>query len=159
MGTRTEPWKDEVTPALREHLVSYYDFEHPFPVDEHDSIEVDQGSSETLFNLVNGLKEMRVRDGAFPGSNNSIQTQQVNPTVAGNDDWKAGVWNANGVPDAGGVPRRRAGDGDGLVQDDRHRTRTPTRTPRTRPTATTPSDWPGSCRATPTGTGCGRCWS
>ena len=41
---------------------------------------------------------MRVDDGAFPGSNNSIQTQQVNPTVAGNDDWKAGVWNATGVP-------------------------------------------------------------
>jgi hypothetical protein len=98
VGTRTQAWKDEVTQDLREHLVSYYDFEHPFPVDEHDSIELDRGSSETLFNLVNGRKESRVDDGAFPGSNNSIQTQQVNPTVAGNDDWKAGVWNANGVP-------------------------------------------------------------
>ena len=41
---------------------------------------------------------MRVDDGAYPGSNNAIQTQQVNPTVNGNDDWKAGVWNENGVP-------------------------------------------------------------
>jgi DNA-binding MarR family transcriptional regulator len=98
VGTRNRAWKDDVTPELRDHLVSYYDFEHPFPVVEHDDIEADQGSSETLFNLVNGRKEMRVRDGAFPGSNSSIQTQQVNPTVAGNDDWKAGVWNANGVP-------------------------------------------------------------
>ena len=98
VGTRNEPWKDEVSPQLRENLVSYYDFEHPFPVTQNDEIEADQGSSETLFNLVNGVKEMRVDDGAFPGSNNSIQTQQVNPSTAGNDDWKAGVWNANGVP-------------------------------------------------------------
>jgi len=98
VGTRTEAWKDEVTPEMREHLVSYYDFEHPFPVDEHDSIELDLGSSETLLSLVNGRKEMRVDDGAFPGSNNSIQTQQVDPATAGNDDWKFGVWNENGVP-------------------------------------------------------------
>jgi hypothetical protein len=98
VGTRNEPWKDEVAPALRENLVSYYDFEHPFPVTANDDIEQDLGSSETLFDLVNGGKQMRVDDGAFPGSNNAIQTQQVNPTVAGNDDWKAGVWDENGVP-------------------------------------------------------------
>ncbi len=98
VGTRNVPVKDEVSPELRENLVSYYDFEHPFPVTRDDEIEADQGSSETLFNLVNGLKEMRVDDGAFPGSNNSIQTQQVNPATAGNDDWKAGVWRESGVP-------------------------------------------------------------
>ncbi|WP_109510428.1 PQQ-dependent sugar dehydrogenase [Nocardioides speluncae] len=97
VGTRHAPAQNEVTPEVRENLVSYYDFEHPFPVVQHDDIEADLGSSETLFNLVNGRKESRVRDGAFPGSNSSIQTQQVNPEVAGNDDWKAGVWNANGV--------------------------------------------------------------
>ena len=36
-------------------------------------------------------------EGAYPGSNNSLQTQQVNPTLTGNDDWKAGVWNESGV--------------------------------------------------------------
>ena len=41
---------------------------------------------------------MRVRDGADPRSRFSLQTQQVGPSVAGNDDWKAGTYSETGVP-------------------------------------------------------------
>jgi hypothetical protein len=41
---------------------------------------------------------MRVRDGAYPASTFSLQTRQIDPTVAGNDDWKAGMYSATGVP-------------------------------------------------------------
>ncbi len=95
VGTKHVPWKDEVAPTLREDLVSFYDFEHPFAV--NGAIELDGGSSETLLQLVNGGKDMRVDDGAYPGSNNALQTRQVDPVNAGNDDWKAGVWDADGV--------------------------------------------------------------
>jgi len=40
---------------------------------------------------------MRVADGAYPDSNNSVQLGQVNPQEAGNDDWKAGVFDPEGV--------------------------------------------------------------
>jgi hypothetical protein len=96
VGTRNQPWPQEVEKSLQDDLVAFYDFEHPFAVDN--ATELDQGYSNTLLKLVNGGKAMRVRDGAYPGSNNAIQTQQVNAGAAGNDDWKAGVWNANGVP-------------------------------------------------------------
>lgn len=95
VGTRNTPWKDETLPALSDSVVAAYDFEHPFAVDG--AKEEDQGPSRTLLDLVNGGEDMRVRDGAYPGSRSSIQTQQVNPTVAGNDDWKAGVWGQDGV--------------------------------------------------------------
>ncbi len=98
VGTRNEAWPQEVEKSLQDDLVASYDFEHPFAVGGADTKELDQGFSETLLDLVNGEKQMRVRDGAYPGSNNAIQTQQVNAGVAGNDDWKAGVWNEGGVP-------------------------------------------------------------
>jgi hypothetical protein len=41
---------------------------------------------------------MRVADGGYPASKYSLQTMQVNPTVNGNDDWKAGIYSATGVP-------------------------------------------------------------
>jgi hypothetical protein len=97
VGTKTGPPPREVAPTLEDNLVAYYDFEHPFAVSGRTN-EVDQGESRTLLSLVNGGNDMRVDGGAYPGSNNSLQLQQVNPTVNGNDDWKAGVWNANGVP-------------------------------------------------------------
>jgi glucose/arabinose dehydrogenase len=89
--------KPEVTRQVERNLVAYYDFEHPFAAD--DSRELDQGSSRTLLNLVNGGEDMRVDDGAFPGSNNAVQLRQVSPGENSNDDWKAGVWDgdANGV--------------------------------------------------------------
>ncbi|MGP4016531.1 PQQ-dependent sugar dehydrogenase [Saccharopolyspora sp. 5N708] len=85
----------EVTREVQRDLVAHYDFEHPFAAD--DSQELDQGSSGTLLAQVNGGEDMRVADGAFPGSNNALQLQQQAPGVNGNDDWKAGVWDENGV--------------------------------------------------------------
>ena len=96
VGTKNEPVRSEVEKSIQDDLVAYYDFEHPFAQD--DTVELDQGRSETLLKLVNGGKDMRVDDGAYPGSNNALETRQVNPTVNGNDDWKAGAWNENGVP-------------------------------------------------------------
>jgi Concanavalin A-like lectin/glucanases superfamily len=86
----------KVLPSLRHDLVAYYDFEHPVPGDP--AVERDQGFGRTNISLVNGGAAMRVRDGAFPGSRHSIQTRQVDPTATGNDDWKAGVYSATGVP-------------------------------------------------------------
>jgi hypothetical protein len=84
-----------VLPSLARHLVAFYDFEHP--VRGNPARERDLGRSGTTIDLVNGGAAMRVRDGAYPGSRFSIQTRQVNPTMAGNDDWKAGVYSATGV--------------------------------------------------------------
>ncbi|WP_141582059.1 LamG domain-containing protein [Actinomadura sp. WMMA1423] len=82
-----------VFPPLRKNLVSYYDFEHPVPGDP--SREADSGRSGTTINLINGGAAMRVRDGA---RRHAIQLGQVNPSAKGNDDWKAGVYSATGVP-------------------------------------------------------------
>ncbi|GAB3334081.1 LamG-like jellyroll fold domain-containing protein [Micromonospora halotolerans] len=40
---------------------------------------------------------MRVPDQAYKGSGDALQTRQVNPQAAGNDDWKAGTWSSSGV--------------------------------------------------------------
>jgi hypothetical protein len=87
---------DDVLPSLQGNLVAHYDFEHPVPGDP--TRELDQGRSGTDIELVNGGAAMRVPDGAHRRSRFSIQTQQVDPAVAGNDDWKAGVFSATGVP-------------------------------------------------------------
>lgn len=86
---------DVVLPELRSSLVNFYDFEHPVGGDA--AREQDLGSSGTVIHLVNGGAAMRVDDGAHAGSRRSLQTMQVNPDAAGNDDWKAGVYDANGV--------------------------------------------------------------
>jgi hypothetical protein len=86
----------DVLPSLRPNLVAFYDFEHPAPGNA--AQEADQGASGTTIDLVNGGAAMRVDDGAYPGSTQAIQTQQVNPEIAGNDDWKAGVYSPTGVP-------------------------------------------------------------
>jgi hypothetical protein len=91
-----QPARSDVLPSLRPNLVSFYDFEHPAP--GNPAQELDQGVSGTRIDLVNGGAAMRVGDGAYRRSSASIQTQQVNPTVAGNDDWKAGVYSETGVP-------------------------------------------------------------
>jgi hypothetical protein len=89
----TEP---DVLPSLERDLVAHYDFEHPVP--GNPAQEEDRGFSGTPIDLVNGGAAMRVADGAHGASSLSLQTQQVNPAVAGNDDWKAGVYSASGVP-------------------------------------------------------------
>ncbi|GAB4106774.1 LamG-like jellyroll fold domain-containing protein [Micromonospora taraxaci] len=85
----------DVHPALRAHLVAAYDFDHPVLGDP--ALERDQGRSGTEIELINGGAAMRVPDRAYRGSRNALQTRQVDPAVAGNDDWKAGTWSASGV--------------------------------------------------------------
>jgi hypothetical protein len=79
-----------VFPTLRRDLVAHYDFEHP-----KGATERDRGRSGTDISLLNGAS--RVRD----GFRHALQTKQVAPTVAGNDDWKAGVYSPTGVPSLG----------------------------------------------------------
>lgn len=86
----------DVFPRLRRDLVAHYDFEHP--VRRNPAQEKDQGFSRTNIDLVNGGAAMRVRDRAHPSSKFSMQAQQVDPVNDGNDDWKAGVYSATGVP-------------------------------------------------------------
>ena len=95
-GAVRVPPPPDVLPSLSRDLVAHYDFEHPVP--GNPAQERDQGFSGTTINLVNGGAQMRVPDGAYPGSATSMQAQQVNPTVAGNDDWKAGIYSPTGVP-------------------------------------------------------------
>ncbi|MFD4671487.1 hypothetical protein ACFWNN_17250 [Lentzea sp. NPDC058450] len=85
-----------VLPSLSRNLVSYYDFEHP--VRGNASLERDSGRSGTALQLINGGASMRVRDGAFRTSRTSLQLQQISPSAAGNDDWKAGLYSETGVP-------------------------------------------------------------
>jgi hypothetical protein len=82
-------------PSLVPNLVAFYDFEHPVAGDP--SREADLGSSGTAISLINGGAAMRVNDGAHAGSTFSIQTRQNNPDTTGNDDWKAGIYDADGV--------------------------------------------------------------
>ncbi|MFG2000697.1 LamG-like jellyroll fold domain-containing protein [Spirillospora sp. NPDC048911] len=81
---------------LRRHLIASYDFDHP--VRGNPAQERDRGRSGTPIDLVNGGAAMRVRDRAYRGSRNALQLGQVNPTTAGNDDWKAGIFSPTGVP-------------------------------------------------------------
>ncbi|PZG02026.1 LamG-like jellyroll fold domain-containing protein [Micromonospora deserti] len=85
----------DVHPHLRSHLVAYYDFDHPVEGDV--ALERDQGRSGTEIELVNGGAAMRVPDRAYKRSGDALQTRQVNPAQAGNDDWKAGIFSASGV--------------------------------------------------------------
>ncbi|MGI6877209.1 PQQ-dependent sugar dehydrogenase [Microbacterium sp. gxy059] len=95
-----------VLPEIAESLVAHYDFDHP--VDGDATREADRGSSGTDIGLINGGVEMRVEDAAYPGAGQALQTQQMSPQrpegaadpvtpVAENDDWKAGVYDADGV--------------------------------------------------------------
>lgn len=84
-----------VLPAIESDLVCYYDFDHPAPGDANR--EQDQGLSGTSLFLVNGGARMRVDDAAYPGAGHSLQTRQQNPHEYGNDDWKAGTYDADGV--------------------------------------------------------------
>src|SRR5262245_36714030 len=91
-GARALRRRDNVLPSLRPNLQVYYDFEHP---GHERSRELDQGLSGTDLALVNGGKAMRVQGG--PAGGRSLQLGQVQPESAGNDDWKAGVYDEAGV--------------------------------------------------------------
>jgi glucose/arabinose dehydrogenase len=95
-GARRLPPPREVLPSLRPNLVAFYDFEHAVP--GNPTQERDRGFSGTDIDLVNGGAMMRVPDGAYPGSTRALQTGQTHPTLAGNDDWKAGIYSPSGVP-------------------------------------------------------------
>lgn len=41
---------------------------------------------------------MRVADPAYPTAGMSLQTRQIDPGANGNDDWKAGLYDSDGVP-------------------------------------------------------------
>jgi hypothetical protein len=84
--------RPDVLPSIERSLQAHFDFEHPFP--GNPALEQDQGRSGTAIELVNGGAAMRVLD----GGDHVLQTQQVNPTTGGNDDWKAGIFSAAGVP-------------------------------------------------------------
>ncbi|MGF9755116.1 PQQ-dependent sugar dehydrogenase [Microvirga sp. 0TCS3.31] len=89
VDTERAPVEKDVEPALADDLVAAYDFEHPFAAD--DSYEQDQGPSRTLIRLVNGRDQMRVDDGAYPGSNNALQLHSAAESPTGTP-WKAGIW-------------------------------------------------------------------
>src|SRR5690606_23074231 len=59
------------------------------------------GWSGTDVQLVNGGVEMRVADRAYPGAGEALQTQQMSPGASSNDDWKAGVYDPEGVDSLG----------------------------------------------------------
>ncbi|WP_340697133.1 PQQ-dependent sugar dehydrogenase [Cellulosimicrobium funkei] len=86
-------------PELAPNLVAHYDFDHPVP--GAPTWEADQGWSGTDIELVNGGVEMRVADRAYPGAGEALQTQQMSPRTASNDDWKAGVYDPDGVDSLG----------------------------------------------------------
>lgn len=92
VGTRNAPVPQEVEPSMRGDVVAQYDFEHPFAAD--DSNEEDRGASRTLLKLVNGGDQMRVDDGAYPGSRNALQLRSAD-AATGALPWKAGVWDAD----------------------------------------------------------------
>lgn len=92
MPTQPVPMPDVVLASLAPSLQAFYDFEHPAREDE--ALELDQGLSGTDIQLINGGALMRVRDGA---SGASLHVRQVDETNAGNDDWKAGTFDENGV--------------------------------------------------------------
>ena len=101
VGTKRGPADLEVEPSLARNMVAHYDFDHPFPqnISQDREMEIDRGSSNTYIDLINGVEAMRVANaGAFPGSGNAVQTKQVNPTVNGDDDWKAGIYREAGQP-------------------------------------------------------------
>ncbi|MFF0288997.1 hypothetical protein [Streptomyces sp. NPDC005262] len=80
---------------LRAQAVAAYDFGHPDPADP--GRERDIGHSGTALSLINGGSAMRVADEAYPGASPALQVRQQNPATAGNDDWKAGTWDAEGI--------------------------------------------------------------
>ncbi|PWD50373.1 glucose dehydrogenase [Serinibacter arcticus] len=85
----------QVLPELASNLVAHYAFDTPAAGDL--TKEADLGQSGTTIDLVNGGREMRVHDAAYPGAGRALQTQQLSKNAATNDDWKAGVYNAAGV--------------------------------------------------------------
>ena len=94
MGAQS--YADIVIPSVANNLVCHYDFDHPDAAEPE--FESDLGLSRTALHLVNGGAAMRVADPAYPGAGLALQTQQIDSSNTGNDDWKAGVYKVGGVP-------------------------------------------------------------
>jgi hypothetical protein len=89
-----------VLESFEPNLVNHWNFENP--VEDDPAQEQDLGFSGTDLWLVNGGPDMRVDDPAHPHSTTSMQTQQVNPEhPPTNEDWKAGVFDIDGVESLG----------------------------------------------------------
>ena len=86
---------DIVIPSAANNLMCHYNFDHPDEADP--DLESDLGLSGTALRLVNGGAMMRVADPAYPSAGQAVQTKQVDPAENGNNDWKAGVFEAGGV--------------------------------------------------------------
>ncbi|MEW2356671.1 LamG-like jellyroll fold domain-containing protein [Spirillospora sp. NPDC029432] len=86
----------DVVPSLKRSVVAYYNFDSP--VRGNPAKERDLGRSGTDIDLVNGGAAMRVQDRAHHRSGRALQLGQVNPNLAGNDDWKTGIYSPTGVP-------------------------------------------------------------
>ncbi|MDR6175295.1 hypothetical protein QE364_002934 [Nocardioides zeae] len=97
VGTKVVPRIDPVSPGIADAVVARYDAEHPLAVDG--TREEDAGASGTLLQLVGGGKQQRVRDLAFPGSTAALRTGQRGGPA--DEDWRAGVWNPDGVESLG----------------------------------------------------------
>ncbi|HEX2130969.1 MAG TPA: PQQ-dependent sugar dehydrogenase [Actinophytocola sp.] len=84
-------WKvtDTKRPPHGRDMVAYYDFEHP--VGGNPALERDLGVSGTDLALVNGGPAMRVR-----GRGGHVLATAQRPGA--DDDWRAGVYSAGGVP-------------------------------------------------------------
>lgn len=94
VGTRVAPRLDPVSPSIAPHVVARYDAEHPLAVDG--TREEDAGASGTLLSLVGGGKQQRVLGGGHRGSISAFATGQRGGPAE--EDWRAGVWDPNGVP-------------------------------------------------------------
>jgi len=88
------PGRSTVLPGLADDVVARYTFDAP---GSDPAVETDRGRSGTDITLVNGGAQMRVADEAYPGAGLALHTRQVDPANAGNDDWKAGIYDADGV--------------------------------------------------------------
>ena len=130
-----------VPPDLLPALVCASDFEHPAPDDA--TGELDQGPSGTTLRLVNGGAAMRVADG--PGDGHALQTRQIAPDSAGNDDWKAGVFARDGVPTLAAFAGAPGVTLSGWVKPDGPALRPPSPPPRRRPTTATSASVSSAC--------------
>lgn len=94
VDTKKVKTDSDVFPGIAPDLVAHYDFENP--VDGNPAREQDQGPSGTDIDLINGGADMRVRDGAYSSSKQSLQVQDADP-AKGVLPWKAGVYSATGL--------------------------------------------------------------
>lgn len=78
-----------------DNVVAHYTFDNP--VEGNPAWEDDQGYSGTDIELINGGALQRVADAAYPGAGRALQTQQLSPGEKSNDDWKAGIYDPDGV--------------------------------------------------------------